>query len=83
MYAFSQLTAELSKRHYQRINSKLVYRQETTINAAAALEWADYPITDRLVDRLMTDTSPLDPTPTESAARSKGVRVRGTSPRGG
>lgn len=63
VYAFSQLTEELSKRHFQRINTKLVYRQETKPNGTAALEWADYPITDRLLDRLITDTSPLDPDP--------------------
>ena len=63
VYAFSQLTEELSKRHFQRINTKLVYRQETKENGAAAFEWADYPITDRLLDRLITDTSPLDPDP--------------------
>lgn len=73
VYAFSQLTAELSKRHYQRINTKLVYRQETTGNGAAALEWADYPVTDRLLERLIADTSPLDPDPNR---KRKPVRGR-------
>lgn len=63
VYAFSQLTEELSKRHFQRINTKLVYRQETKANGVAAFEWADYPITDRLLDKLVGDTSPLDPDP--------------------
>jgi hypothetical protein len=73
VYAFSQLTAELSKRHYQRINTKLVYRQETTGNGAAAFEWADYPVTDRLLERLIADTSPLDPDPNR---KRKPVRGR-------
>lgn len=73
VYAFSQLTAELSKRHYQRINTKLVYRQETTENGAGAFKWADYPATDRLLERLITDTSPLDPDPNR---KRKPVRGR-------
>lgn len=73
VYAFSQLTGELSKRHYQRINTKLVYRQETTENGTAAFDWADYPITERLLERLLTDTSPLDPDPNR---KRKPVRGR-------
>ncbi|MCV7286038.1 ATP-binding protein [Mycolicibacterium wolinskyi] len=73
VYGFSQLTDELSKRHYQRINTKLVYRQETTANGAAALKWADYPVTERLLERLITDTSPLDPDPNR---KRKPVRGR-------
>lgn len=77
VYAFSQLTEELSKRHYRRINTKLVYRQETAVNATAAFEWADYPVTDRLLERLLADTSPLDPDPNRKRKPIRGREGEG------
>ncbi len=77
VYAFSQLVYELSKSHYKRMNTKLVYRQETKENGKAAFTWADYPITERLLQRLITDTSPLDPDPNRKRKPIRGREGEG------
>ncbi|RIT36824.1 hypothetical protein D2E76_16355 [Mycobacteroides abscessus] len=75
--AISQLTAELSKKHYKRMNTKIVYRQETEENGEAAFDWADYPTTDRLLQRLIHETSPLDPDPNRKRKPIRGREGEG------
>lgn len=56
----SQLAADFGSQ-YDMIKRKFTMRQETYDNAVDALEWAEIPATDFLVDRMLTDTSPPDP----------------------
>lgn len=56
----SQLASDFGSQ-YDMIKRKFTMRQETLDNAVDALEWAEIPATDFLVDRMLTDTSPPDP----------------------
>lgn len=56
----SQLASDFGSQ-YDMIKRKFIMRQETTANSEDALDWAEIPVTDFLVDRMLTDTSPPDP----------------------
>lgn len=56
----AQLAADLDE-HTAAIEAKVALRQGTVANATAALRWEDIPPTERLVSRMVEDTSPLEP----------------------
>ncbi|ORW08514.1 MULTISPECIES: hypothetical protein [Mycolicibacter] len=58
--AGAQLASDFDE-HYRLVKRKVLLGQETRANAAEALAYGDMPPTERLVDRMVTDTSPLDP----------------------
>lgn len=59
--AGSQLAEDMDE-NFALIRKRLVLKQEKNDNARAALDWIDLDGSDpRLVDRLIADTSPLDP----------------------
>ena len=58
--AGAQLASDFDE-NYDLIKRKLILRQETRPNAVEALEWGGVPSTERLIIRMLEDTSPPDP----------------------
>lgn len=56
----AQLASDLDE-HTGAIECKVALRQGTEANAAAALNWEGLPVTERMIKRMVEDTSPLDP----------------------
>lgn len=46
--------------NFAMIKKKMILKQDTKANASAAFNWADIPATDRLMNRMLTDTTPFD-----------------------
>ena len=59
--AGTQLATDLQDGNYDLIKKKIILRQETRDNAIAALRWIGIPPTERMIERMMSDTSPRDP----------------------
>ena len=47
--------------NYDQIRKRMVLKQEKRKNAVSALDWADLPSDNEMVNRLMHDTSPVNP----------------------
>jgi hypothetical protein len=58
--AGAQLASDFDE-NYDLIKRKLILRQETRKNAEDALEWGGVPTTERMIVRMLEDTSPPDP----------------------
>ena len=61
MVAAGQLATYFDDDSFRQIRKKVALGQQTTDNARDALVWADMPPTERLVNRMVSDTSPPDP----------------------
>jgi len=59
--AAGQLATYFDDDSFRQIRKKVALGQQTTDNARDALVWADMPPTERLVNRMVSDTSPPDP----------------------
>lgn len=58
--AGSQLADDMDE-NFSLIRKRFILKQEKKDNAASALEWGDMTPTDDLVNRLINDTSPINP----------------------
>ncbi|TQC45050.1 hypothetical protein EEB14_33975 [Rhodococcus sp. WS4] len=59
--ATSQIPKDFNDGNYDLIKKKLILKQETRANAIDAFTWADIPATEKMIERMLTDTSPMDP----------------------
>lgn len=57
----SQTGSDFHGPAYKLIRRRVCMGQDTLANAREALAWAGFPVTDELVSRLVSRTSPLDP----------------------
>ncbi|WP_071288892.1 hypothetical protein [Mycolicibacterium llatzerense] len=58
--ASAQLAEVFRSKHYRLVNRKVLFGQLTRETAAEAFSYGDIPPTDRVVNKMVHDTSPLD-----------------------